>query len=74
MLNNYQLAVHWPHLQRLELHLPGGVVHEIVGASIAIALNTLRQNAVPVLYMPIGESWRHTDQHEMNYNLHLRQN
>ncbi|MCE3006788.1 MAG: hypothetical protein LW884_00350 [Bacteroidetes bacterium] len=74
MHTQYKLAVHWPLAQRLELHLTDGEVRELTGAAVSVALNTLRQNAVPVIFMPVGDTWQHTGLLAQSYDLNKRVN
>jgi hypothetical protein len=51
------LAIHWPALQKLEIHLSDGQVRMCQGPQIASVLESLHGMQVPVLFMQTSPAW-----------------
>ncbi|MBX3102991.1 MAG: hypothetical protein KF690_10820 [Bacteroidetes bacterium] len=54
----YQLAIHWPAYQKLEVHLTNGRVRVFTGAGIDPILSLLHRLQVPVLFMQGASNWQ----------------
>jgi hypothetical protein len=70
----YQLAMHWPAHNKLEVHFTNGRVRTFRGAGIEPILKLLHRLQVPVLFMQTEASWAQALDGEQAMSLATRSN